>query len=84
MLVAASQSAATMNELEKAHAHVSATDQAGNTALVYAARNNRREKIVAPLDAGASSKLRNNEKVAAEDLARARGFEQIAALIEKR
>jgi ankyrin repeat protein len=84
IVAAANGHAEVVQRLLKAKSEIDSQNSRGDTALIAASRAGHDEIVAALLQAGASSKLRNNEKVAAEDAARARGFEQLATLIEKR
>jgi ankyrin repeat protein len=53
----------------------------GDTALIIAARNGNGALVRRLLAAGASTKLRNHDRAAAVDIAEARNFTQVAAVL---
>jgi len=67
-----------------AKSELDAQNTDGDTALIFASRAGHESAVTALLQAGASTKLRNKENIAAEEIARARGFEHIAQMIDQR
>lgn len=84
MLAAAAGHVDAVRRLLTAKPALDAQNSSGDTALIAASRAGHDQVVAALLQAGASSKLRNVEKVSAEDVARARGFEPLAESIRRR
>ena len=57
-------------------------DEFGDTALIIASRNGSAALVKRLLSAGASSRLRNKDRATAADVARARAFPAIEALLK--
>ncbi len=83
LLAAAGGHLQVVQKLSAAKEELDTQNSVGDTALIAASRAGDEQIVAALLRAGSSKKLRNREKMAAEDLARARGFERVALLIEK-
>jgi ankyrin repeat protein len=82
-LAAASGQGAIASVLLAAHADKDAQNQFGDTPLLIASRRGDAELVRILLAAGASTKLRNHDRVSAADVAHAREFTAITALLEK-
>ena len=74
-------SGALVQSLLQRPGDVNATNRDGDTALIAASRNGNRAAVKVLLAGGASTVLRNGKRATAADVARDRGFGDLAALI---
>jgi ankyrin repeat protein len=66
-----------------ARADKDSQNEFGDTALIIASRNGDAKTVRVLLDAGASTKLRNQDRATAADIATARDFDQVLALLRR-
>ena len=64
------------------HANQDAQNEFGDTALIIATRNGNSALVRRLLSAGASTRLRNKDRLSAADVATARSFPAIADLLK--
>jgi ankyrin repeat protein len=83
LLAASGAHASVVSALLAARADKDAQNEFGDTALIIASRNGDAAIVRLLLSAGASTKLRNQDRVAAEDVAAARDFNQVLALLRQ-
>ncbi len=72
-----------VRRLVKAGVAINATDISGDTALMYAAREDHRRDVTALLDAGADATVRNRQGKTAADLAHARHDDGLAEVLDR-
>ena len=65
------------------HTNVDAQNEFGDTALIIASRNGSVALVQQLLRAGASTRLRNKNRASAADVAQARAFPAVAALLKQ-
>jgi ankyrin repeat protein len=75
---------ASVRSLLQARASVDAQNALGDTALIAAARAGNAEICSQLLHAGSNTRLRNQDKVTATDVANLRGFASVAQVIDSR
>jgi ankyrin repeat protein len=83
LLAASGGHTAVVATLVAAHADKDAQNEFGDTALIIASRNGDAKTVRQLLDAGASAKLRNLDRATAADVAAARDFGQVLALLRQ-
>jgi ankyrin repeat protein len=84
VLAASGGYAPVTDSLLTARAELDAQNDFGDTALIIASRDGNAELVRRLVAAGASAKLRNQDRVAAVDVAEARGFSQVAEILRER
>ena len=81
MLAASAGSEAIVTKLLAAHADKNAQNAFGDTALIIASRSGNEVLVRRLLASGASTRLRNQDRLSAEDVAAARAFPSIIKLL---
>ena len=83
LLAASGGHAGVVAALMAARADKDAQNEFGDTALIIASRNGDAKTVRLLLDGGVSTKLRNQDRATAADIAAARDFGQVLALLRQ-
>jgi ankyrin repeat protein len=83
LLAASGGHADVVAALMAARADKDAQNEFGDTALIIASRNGDAKTVRLLLDGGVSTKLRNQDRATAADVAAARDFDQVLALLRR-
>jgi ankyrin repeat protein len=82
LLAAAAGHLSIVDRLLAAQADKDAQNDFGDTALIIASRNGNVSLVKRLLAAGAATRIRNHDRATAADVAKARSFRDVLALLE--